>query len=95
MIIAILIVANMCLQGGEQADLSQYVAPTANSVELKVTLEPATGTLVIYSPGFEEQQARFTGAEAFGSVPIAEPVLCIKAIGGPFEFNIEIISTGE
>jgi hypothetical protein len=24
-------------------------------------------------------------------VPIAEPVLCVKAIGGPFEFNIEVI----
>src|SRR6266508_2384614 len=95
MIIAILIAANMCLQGGKQVDVSRYVVRTASSVELKVTLNLATGVLVIYSPGFEEQQVRFTQAETFGSVSFAEPVLCIKAIGGPFEFNIEIISTDD
>jgi hypothetical protein len=45
---------------------------------------------VVYSPGYEAQQARFTRQEAFGLIPFAEPILCVKAIGGPFEFNIEV-----
>lgn len=91
MISTILIAAGMCLQGGEQVDVSRYVVPIASALELKVTLTPANGTLLIYSPGYENQQARFTPQESFGRVPIAEPILFVKAIGGPFEFNIEVI----
>jgi hypothetical protein len=54
MITAIVIAAGMCLQGGEQEDVSRYVVPTASGLELKVTLRPANG--------------------------------------GPFEFNIEVMS---
>lgn len=90
MITAILVAANMCLQGGTQVDISRYVAPTTIAVELKVTLTSATGTLVVYSSGYEAQQARFTRQESFGLIAFAEPILCVKAIGGPFEFNIEV-----
>jgi hypothetical protein len=93
MLSAILIAANMCLQGGEQIDISRYVDPRAIVFEMKVILKPAIGTLIVYSPGFEEQQVRFTGEESFGLIPFATPVLCVKAIGGPFEFNIEILPT--
>jgi hypothetical protein len=24
-------------------------------------------------------------------IPFAEPILCVKTIGGPFEFNIEVM----
>lgn len=86
----ILIVANPSLQGGEALDISRYVAPAAKWPELKVILKPATSTLVIYSPGYEDRQVRFTGKKRFGWIQIAKPVLCIKAIRGPFEFNIQI-----
>jgi hypothetical protein len=89
MITAILVAANMCLQGGTQVDISRYVAPTTIAVELKVTLMSATGTLVVYSSGYEAQ-ARFTRQESFGLIAFAEPILCVKAIGGPFEFNSEV-----
>jgi hypothetical protein len=91
MISAILVAANMCLQGGEQIDISQFVARSAVAVELRVTLTSPTGTLIVYSPGYEAQQARFTRQESFGLVPLAEPVLCVKATHGPFEFNMEIM----
>jgi hypothetical protein len=60
MLATVLIAANMCLQGGELVDISRYVDPAASFLGLKVTLEHATGTLVVYSPGYEEQRARFT-----------------------------------
>jgi hypothetical protein len=91
MIAAIVIVASMCLQGGDQVDVSRYVVPTASVLRLKVTLMPASGTLLIYSPGYEDRQARFTMEESLGWVPVAEPILSVKAIGGPFEFNIEVM----
>jgi hypothetical protein len=88
----VLTAANMSLQGGEQVDVSRYVDPTASWLELKVTLQPATGMIVVYSPGYEEQEARFTDPESFASIPFAELVLCVKAIGGPFGFNIEVMA---
>jgi hypothetical protein len=60
-------------------------------LEVKVTLKPANGVLVVYSPGYEDQQVRFAQEQSFGWVPFVEPVLCIKAIGGPFEFTIDIV----
>jgi hypothetical protein len=91
MLSTILIAANMCLQGGEQIDVSRYVEPSANWLELKVTLQPATGMLVVYSPGYEEQQAQFTDPQSSAFIPFAEPILCVKPIGGPFDFNIEVM----
>jgi hypothetical protein len=90
MLATVLIAANMCLQGGERVDVSRYVDPAASFLELKVTLERTTGTLVVYSPGYEEQQARCTDPESSALIPFAEPVLCVAAIGGPFEFKIEV-----
>ena len=91
MVATVLIAANMCLQGGERIDISRYVDPTASLLELKVTLERTTGTLVVYSPGYEEQQARFSNTEPSALTPFSEPVLCVAAIGGPFEFKIEVM----
>ena len=65
-------------------------ARTARLLELKVTLKPANGTVVVYSPGYEEQQVQFSQELSFGWIPFAEPVLRIRSIGGPFEFNIDI-----
>ena len=25
-------------------------------------------------------------------MPIAEPILCVKAIGGPFDFNVQVVA---
>ena len=80
----------MCLRGGEQVDVSSYVSRAATVLELKVVVKSSTGALIVYSPGYEEQPALFTEKALFGSIPIAEPILCIKAIGGPFEFDIEV-----
>jgi hypothetical protein len=90
MIAVILITAGMCLQGGEQVDVSRYVSATARLLELKVTLKAANGTVVVYSPGYEAQQVEFSQELSFGWIPFAEPVLCIRSIGGPFEFDIDI-----
>jgi hypothetical protein len=90
-----LVAANMCLQGGQQVDVSRYISRTATVVELRVALKPTTATVIIYSPGYEEQSARFSGALSFGSIPIAEPILCIKTVGGPLEFEIDVLGLEE
>jgi hypothetical protein len=90
---AIAVAANMCLQGGEQVDISKFVAPNATMVELRVKVKSPTGALLVYSPGYEAQPARFTEQASFGMVPIAEPVLCLKGVGGPFDFDITVLPT--
>ncbi len=80
MIAVMLIAAGMCLQGGEQVDVSRYVSATARLLELKVTLKPANGTVVVYSPGYEEQQVEFSQELSFGWIPFAKPVLCIRSM---------------
>lgn len=87
----ILAPANMCLFGGEQIDVSRYVPRTASALELRATLNSATGTLLVYSPGYEYHLAQFDKQHLFRVIPIAEPVLCLKTLGGPFEFDIEIM----
>jgi hypothetical protein len=90
MLATVLVAANMCLQGGERVDLSRYVDSPAGFLKLKVTLERTAGTLVVYSPGYAEQQTRFTDPESSALIPFTEPVLCVEALGGPFEFKIEV-----
>jgi hypothetical protein len=90
MITAITVAASMCLQGGSPVDISPYVPAAAAEVELKVTMTSPTGVLIVYSPGYEAQQVRFTKLDQYGRVQFAEPVLCIKAEGGPFEFNMQV-----
>jgi hypothetical protein len=91
MLCAMLVAATMCLQGGEQVHVSEHIEPTASWMALEVRLSPPTGTLILYTPGYEEQPAQFSDAESFAVLPFTEPVLCVKAFGGPFEFNIEIM----
>jgi hypothetical protein len=91
MVAVTLVAASLCLQGGERVDLSQYVASAATMLEVKVTFSPASGKLVVYSPGYEHQQARFSGDESSGWIRFPGPILCVKAIGGPFEFNMQIV----
>ena len=77
--------------GGEQVDISKYILPTASLIQLKVVLKPAGGELIIYSPGYEDNEARFSEAESFATTPIAGSILCVKAIGGPFDFNVQVV----
>ena len=91
MMSAIMIAANMCLQGGTAVDISPYVPVTAVAVEVKVTMTSASGTLIVYSPGYEARPASFTKQGRFAVLPIAEPILCVKAIGGPFEFDMQVM----
>jgi len=83
-----------CLQGGEQLDLSQYIVPTVHQVQVRVVLKPAGGTLIIYSPGHEDHEARFSEAESLATIPINGSILCVRATGGPFDFDVQLVAVG-
>jgi hypothetical protein len=85
----VLLVTSLCLMGGEQIDLSPHVAPTVSAIELKATMNTNKGSLLIYSPGREDRQITLTSAKSIGRLSISQPILCVKATGGPFDFNIE------
>jgi hypothetical protein len=84
-----LFAANACLLGGEQVDLSQHIAPTVSVIELKATMSSTNGALIIYSPGREDRQIELTSSRSTGRLSISKPILCVKAKGGPFDFDIE------
>jgi hypothetical protein len=77
---AIFIAATMCLQGGEQVDMSRYVAPTA-SVYASTGDWPVRDLL----PGYEDQKVSFTREQSHGLISFAS-----RSCARPFEFNIEV-----
>src|SRR5262249_18300234 len=81
-----------CQHGGEQIDLSKYVVPDAHQVQLRVVLRPTGGTLIIYSPGHEDHEARFSEADSLATIPINGSMLCVRAIGGPFDFDMQVMA---
>jgi hypothetical protein len=90
MIIASLLAANVCLLGGTAIDVSNYKSPTDNVIELTVTLKSTRGRIIIYSPGSENKQVRFSSRRSNALLSLSAPTLCIKALGGPFEFDMQI-----
>lgn len=77
---------------GRRAGGYLKIHPSNGKRDLTVVLKPAGGELIIYSPGYEDKEARFSEAESFATMPIAEPILCVKAIGGPFDFNVQVVA---
>jgi len=75
--------------GGEQVDLTPHMATTVGAIELKATMNTTKGTLIIYSPGREDRPITLTSAKSIGRLSISKPILCVKATGGPFDFDIE------
>lgn len=86
----ILLAASLCLQGNQQIDISQYVSSTTRFLEVRVSFKPARGAVIIYSPGFEDKKVRLTPKNPRGWITIRQPVLCVKAAGGPFDFEMQI-----
>jgi hypothetical protein len=88
----VLAAVSMCLQGGEQIDISKYVLPTTRLIELEVVMKPTGGELIIYSPGHEDKEARFSQDDSYSTIPISVAILCIKAVGGPFDFDVHVVA---
>jgi hypothetical protein len=88
----ILVSVGMCLLGGEQVDISNYILPTSSLIELEVVMKPTGGELIIYSPGHEDKEARFSEADSFATLAISGSILCIKALGGPFDFDLHVVA---
>jgi hypothetical protein len=89
MVAIALFAASLCLAGGEQVDLSAHIASTVRAIELKATMDTAKGVLIIYSPGQENKPIELTSKRPTGRLSISKPILCVKATGGPFDFDIE------
>jgi hypothetical protein len=85
---AILIVGSLCLLGGEEVDLSRLIAPTVSTIELQASVKSEKGKLIIYSPGHEHTQIHLTAEKTTARLSISKPILCVKATGGPFDFDL-------
>jgi hypothetical protein len=88
----VLVSAGICLLGGEQVDISKYIIPATSLVELEVVMKSTGGELIIYSPGHEDKEVRFSEADSFSTISISGSILCIKALRGPFDFDLHVVA---
>jgi hypothetical protein len=75
-----------------EVDISKYIIPATSLIELEVVMKPTGGELIIYSPGHEDKEARFSEADSFSTIPISGSILCIKALRGPFDFDLHVVA---
>jgi hypothetical protein len=73
--------------GGRVAAHSSDRQPARTQGHLEIG-ERRSGDLLA---GIRGAASAIHAGQSFGWIPFAEPVLCIKAIGGPFEFDIDIM----
>jgi hypothetical protein len=64
-----------------KVDITQYVPETAIAVTMVVSVEPPTGTVVIYAPGYEKYASIFKGPRTMDEVRLAGPFVYVKLYG--------------
>jgi hypothetical protein len=72
-----------------KVDITQYVPETAISVTMIVTVEPPTGTVAVYAPGYEKYPSIFKGPRTMDEVRLAGPFVYVKLYGGATSFSIQ------
>jgi hypothetical protein len=64
-----------------KVDVSRYVPDNAIAVTMIVSVTPATGTAVIYAPGYEKYGTIFKGPRSMEEVRLDGPILYVKLYG--------------
>jgi hypothetical protein len=71
-----------------KVDITQYVPETAIAVTMIVSVEPPTGTAVVYAPGYENYPSIFKGPRTMDEVRLAGPFVYVKLYGAT-SFSIQ------
>jgi hypothetical protein len=78
----------------EKISVAKAVPPTAISAFLRANIEPATGGLLIYTPGSAEA-VQFGGGESTKIIPISGSYIYLKALTGTSKWNIWVVGWTE
>ena len=75
----------------EMIDARRLFPETAVSGELRVTVTPPTGSVLIFTQANVDQPVRFDGPEAAGTIPLSGPTIYIRKIAGATDYIIEVL----
>jgi hypothetical protein len=75
----------------EQIDVSKLFPPTAISGDIRVTVIPPSGAVLIYSQGKADEAVRFNGPTSDGTVPLSGGALYVQKIEGATDWTLEVL----
>jgi len=75
----------------EQIDVSKLFPATAVSGEIRVTVVPPSGAVLIFSEGKIDAAVRFNGPASQGTVPLSGGMLYVKKVDGATDWTLEVL----
>ena len=76
-------------------DVGRYLPHTALFATVVVTVVPPTGTVSIYTPGFEDTPAIFKGPKTSGEIRLNGPTVYVHLENGATSYDVEYLSWRE
>jgi hypothetical protein len=76
-------------------DVGRYLPHTALFATIVVTVVPPTGTVEIYTPGFEDSPAIFKGPKTSGEIRLNGPTVYVHLENGATSYEVEYLSWHE
>jgi hypothetical protein len=76
-------------------DVSKYLPHTALYATIIVTVTPPTGTVVIYTPGYEGSPAVFRGPKSSGEIRLSGPTVYVDLQDGATSYELQYLSWRE
>jgi hypothetical protein len=76
-------------------DVGQYLPHTALFATLLITVTPPTGTVAVYTPGFEATPVLFRGPKTSGEIRLNGPTVYIELQDGATGYSVEYLSWRE
>jgi hypothetical protein len=77
----------------EKIDVSKLFPATAVSGEIRVTVIPPSGAVLIYSEGKIDAAVRFNGPVTQASIPVSGGVIYVQKIQGATDWTLEVLSS--
>jgi len=75
----------------EQIDVSKLFPANAVSGEVRVTVVPPSGSVLIYSEGKVDEAVRFKGPATQSAIPLSGGMLYVKKVDGATDWTLEVI----
>lgn len=73
-------------------DVGRYLPDGALSATVIVTVTPPTGTVAIYTPGFEDSPVVFHGRRMTGEIRLNGPTVYVHLEDGATDFQIQYLN---
>lgn len=81
--------------GPEQIDVSKLFPATAVSGEIRVTVIPPSGAVLIYLEGKSDEAVRFNGPVSEGTIPVSGGVIYVQKVDGATDWTLEVLKWQE